>query len=113
MTDASVESENMNDNDYLEMVNQLKEKFDKNEIIVNNFIKANIDLKKDLMMAYSLVRIIDDEEFIDSRDIGVMLTMLRGILSNIIETKVLCCSSDNDNDSIILHLDNININDLP
>ena len=117
MTDGSNESANMNENQYLEMVNQLKEKFDKNEVIVNNFIKANIDLKKDLMMAYSLVRIIDDEEFVDSRDIGVMLTMLRSILSNIIETKVICCGANNDNDSdnlnseLILHFENIN--DLP
>jgi len=36
----------MNSSEYLEMANQLKEKFDENEKLVNRITQNNVELKK-------------------------------------------------------------------
>ena len=46
----------MNEGDYLEAMNQLKDKFQENDKKVKNLIEQNIQLKKDLMTCYGMVR---------------------------------------------------------
>lgn len=106
--------ENINSGQYLEMANQLKEKFDENEKMMNQIKKQNMDLKKDIMTAYSLIKIIDDQEYVDGADIGVMVTMLRSILSDSIENKVVNSECCNKNEEFILHLDieNLDLSDI-
>ena len=84
-----------NENMYLEMVTQLKEKFDENELKVERITRNNINLKKNIMVAYSLARIMDEGEFIDVSDYKVFLEMLRGHLSRVIEMDIIRCPCGN------------------
>jgi len=81
----------MNSSEYLEMANQLKEKFDENEKLVNRITQNNVELKKKIMIAYSLIRIIDSGEFIDENDTKVFIEMLRGHLSKMVEMDIIRC----------------------
>ena len=81
----------MNSSEYLEMANQLKEKFDENEKLVNRITQNNVELKKKIMIAYSLIRIIDSGEFIDSSDTQVFIEMLRAHLSKMVEMDIIRC----------------------
>ena len=84
-----------NENMYLEMVTQLKEKFDENELKVERITRNNINLKKNIMVAYSLVRIMDEGEFIDASDYKVFLELLRGHLSKVVEMDIIRCPCGN------------------
>ncbi len=100
----------MNSAEYLEMANQLKEKFEKNEKLVNRIIENNVDLKKKIMVAYSLIRIIDSGEFIDSSDAQVFIEMLRAHLSKIVEMDIIRCECGSLRLPPILEI--VNLNDL-
>ena len=81
----------MLENDYLELAEQLQNKFNQNERLVNRITQNNIDLKKKIMVAYSLIRIIDSGEFIDANDTKVFIEMLRGHLSKVVEEDIIRC----------------------
>tara|TARA_S200002703_G_scaffold155894_1_gene160583 strand:- start:1342 stop:1662 length:321 start_codon:yes stop_codon:yes gene_type:complete len=100
----------MNSSEYLEMANQLKTKFEENEKLVNRIIENNVDLKKKIMVAYSLIRIIDSGEFIDSSDAQVFIEMLRAHLSKIVEMDIIRCECGVLRLPPILEI--VNLNDL-
>ena len=100
----------MNSAEYLEMANQLKTKFEENEKLVNRIIENNVDLKKKIMVAYSLIRIIDSGEFIDSSDAQVFIEMLRAHLSKIVEMDIIRCECGSLRLPPILEI--VNLNDL-
>ena len=100
----------MNSAEYLEMANQLKTKFEENEKLVNRIIENNVDLKKKIMVAYSLIRIIDSGEFIDSSDAQVFIEMLRAHLSKIVEMDIIRCECGSLRLPPIIEL--VNLNDL-
>ena len=81
----------MLENEYLELAEQLQNKFNQNERLVNRITQNNIDLKKKIMVAYSLIRIIDSGEFIDVNDTKVFIEMLRGHLSKMVEDDIIKC----------------------
>tara|TARA_R100000773_G_scaffold43076_1_gene41062 strand:- start:993 stop:1313 length:321 start_codon:yes stop_codon:yes gene_type:complete len=81
----------MLENEYLELAQQLQDKFNANERLVNRITRNNIDLKKKIMVAYSLIRIIDSGEFIDVNDTKVFIEMLRGHLSKMVEDDIIKC----------------------
>ena len=84
-----MDSENM----YLEAMNQLKDKFKDNEKIVKDIKDENLHLKKQLMAIYGIVRLIensfDDEMGRSIANTNVLIEMLRGLLSDIIEDDLL------------------------
>ena len=98
----------MNSAEYLEMANQLKTKFEENEKLVNRIIENNVDLKKKIMVAYSLIRIIDSGEFIDSSDAQVFIEMLRAHLSKIVEMDIIRCECGSLRLPPIIELVNLN-----
>lgn len=70
-----------------EMAEQLKEKYD--EIISGNkkLLEQNVNLKKDLITLYSLLRIIDnliDDEDVDT-SIRVIVELGRGLASTMLD----------------------------
>ena len=100
----------MNSSEYLEMANQLKTKFEENEKLVNRIIENNVDLKKKIMVAYSLIRIIDSGEFIDSSDAQVFIEMLRAHLSKIVEMDIIRCECGSLRLPPVIEI--VNLNDL-
>ena len=100
----------MNSSEYLEMANQLKEKFDENEKLVNRITQNNVELKKKIMIAYSLIRIIDSGEFIDSSDTQVFIEMLRAHLSKMVEMDIIRCECGSLRLPPIIEI--VNLNDL-
>ena len=81
----------MNEGDYLEAMNQLKDKFQENDKKVKNLIEQNIQLKKDLMTCYGMVRMLDmNQPFsLDSEECSFFISQLRSFLSHVIETEIL------------------------
>jgi len=79
----------MNEGQYLELVNQLQEKFKSNEKMTNKVLEQSVRLKKHIMVAYSLSKIIDDATFITFDDYKVFIEILRGYLSSALDEEVL------------------------
>ena len=79
----------MNEGEYLELVNQLKEKFDRNELRLEKIIDSNKSLMKHIMVAYSLARLLDEGEYIELNDYKVFVEILRNYLSNVLEDEVI------------------------
>lgn len=76
---------NMLENEYLELSNQLKEKFDENENIMNKLKKENETLKKDLISVYGYIRILDSfaENTMElDMEIKGLIEILRSYLSD-------------------------------
>tara|TARA_R110000803_G_scaffold17781_1_gene47788 strand:+ start:491 stop:766 length:276 start_codon:yes stop_codon:yes gene_type:complete len=81
----------MNENEYLEAMNQLKEKFDANEKKVTNVMEQNIQLKKHLMVAYGLSKMVDIlDDSADEYERNYIYGNLRQYLSEVIEQDILC-----------------------
>ena len=85
-----IDEENVpiNDGEYLEMVNHLKNTYD--EISAKLFASEMelMDLKKDLMTAYGVIRLIDNllEHIIEvPHELTVLVEVLRGELSDNID----------------------------
>ena len=51
----------LNDNQYLEEMNEMKKMYDKKEEEINKYKTENYRLKKDLMSCYGMVRILDSQ----------------------------------------------------
>tara|TARA_R110002167_G_scaffold346148_2_gene556672 strand:+ start:426 stop:692 length:267 start_codon:yes stop_codon:yes gene_type:complete len=79
--------------EYLELVNQLKLKYDDVEEKLISIENKDKKMKKDLMTAYGVVRLLDS--MIDNAVVGydneiiVLVECLRGILSDSIDRYVL------------------------
>jgi len=74
----------MLEQEYLEMANQLKQKFEENEAKYNLIIQENIELKKMVFTAYGNVRMIDwllqmEEEV--GTELKITIENTRGLLS--------------------------------
>ena len=81
----------MNENDYLEAMNQLQEKFNANEKKVNAVMEQNIQLKKHLMVAYGLSKMVDImDDSADEHERNYVYSNLRQYLSEVIEQDILC-----------------------
>lgn len=84
---------NMNDGMYLEAMNQLKEMNEKREKETEKHKQELISLKKELISAYGIVRLIDmmysdAEEPIG--EISLLIETLREYLSQFVENKIIC-----------------------
>ena len=71
----------MLEQEYLELVNQLKESFDKKEKEVENIKENYFNLFKSLISVYGVMRIIDDA---NEEDKPVLIEIVREYLSSII-----------------------------
>ena len=78
---------------YLELVAQLQEKYTEIEAKMNSIERLEKILKKDLITAYGVVRLLD--HLIDTSVVGydnevvVLVEMLRGILSDCVDRHLL------------------------
>ncbi len=82
--EKKVESEQM----YLEMCDQLKKKYDEVEYIKAKLTMQNTDLKKEILTAYGLSRILDNlinNCFDVDMEVVCLSESLRGHLSNVID----------------------------
>tara|TARA_R110000803_G_scaffold59583_1_gene118328 strand:+ start:807 stop:1121 length:315 start_codon:yes stop_codon:yes gene_type:complete len=84
-------NEPMNDGQYLEMANHLKETYDKmEEKLLIREIKI-IDLKKEIISAYGLIRVIDNlMEHLHEvpHEIVVIVELLRSQLSDTVDKEI-------------------------
>ena len=83
----------MMEQDYLDMVAQLKEKYDEVESKMETILNMEKIIKKDLIVAYGVARLLDhlmDSSVIPyDNEIIVLIEMLRGILSDSIDKHIL------------------------
>ena len=83
----------MNEGDYLDMVNQLKVKYDEVESKMDSILRMEKIIKKDLIVAYGVARLLDhlmDTSVVPyDNEIIVLIEMLRGILSDSIDKHIL------------------------
>lgn len=83
----------MLEGDYLELVNQLKLKYDTVEEKLTSIENREKQIRKDMMSAYGVIRLLDN--MIDTSIIGydneiiVLVECLRGLLSDSIDRHVL------------------------
>lgn len=97
----------MNEGEYLEMVNQLKEKFDENEQMMNVLVEENNGLKKEILTAYGLCRVIDNllqDQDVDM-ELKVLSSSMRSILSEVYDTLIT--------QAVILKLPSVGTHDAP
>ena len=84
---------NMNDGMYLDAMNQLKEINEKREKETEKHKRELVDLKKELISANGIVRLIDmmysdaDEPL---NEISILIETLREYLSQFVENKIIC-----------------------
>ena len=83
----------MNEGDYLDMVNQLKVKYDEVESKMDSILRMEKIIKKDIIVAYGVARLLDhlmDTSVVPyDNEIIVLIEMLRGILSDSIDKHIL------------------------
>ena len=83
----------MNEGDYLDMVNQLKVKYDEVESKMDSILRMEKIIKKDLIVAYGVARLLDhlmDTSVVPyDNEIIVLIEMLRGILSDCVDRHIL------------------------
>jgi hypothetical protein len=83
----------MLEGEYLELVAQLKEKYDMITSKLDKVELMEIDIKKDLMTAYGVVRLLD--HLISTSLVGydneiiVIVEVLRGLLSDCMDKHIL------------------------
>tara|TARA_R110001632_G_scaffold24785_6_gene68730 strand:+ start:1685 stop:1933 length:249 start_codon:yes stop_codon:yes gene_type:complete len=74
----------MLEGEYLELVDDLKKKFDEKELELNKLRERNMQLEKDILSAFGLIRIID--YFASSSEIDeelkILISSLRTFLSD-------------------------------
>ena len=82
----------MLEGEYLEMANQLKEKYDQITNKIRKISLLELEMKKDLMSAYGVIRLID--HLMSSSPVGydneiiLLVETLRGLLSECIDKHV-------------------------
>lgn len=81
----------MNENQYLELCNQLKEINESRDKEMKKIINESVEIKKKLITCYGLVRLVSN--LIHSSEIDaepyILLDVLRGMLSEFIEEDIL------------------------
>jgi hypothetical protein len=77
------------DNMYLDAMNQLNDKFKENEKIVNECKEKTLYFKKQIMTIYGIIRLIDNGFDNDMGNTAILMEMLRGLVSEIIEEDIL------------------------
>jgi len=79
--------------DYLDMVGQLKLKYDEIEAKMNSIERLEKIMKKDLITAFGVVRLLDhlmDTSVVPyDNEIVVLVEMLRGVLSDCVDKHIL------------------------
>tara|TARA_R100000773_G_scaffold44510_1_gene45945 strand:+ start:2694 stop:2996 length:303 start_codon:yes stop_codon:yes gene_type:complete len=72
---------------YLDAMNQLQKKFDENEEKISELVNMVQNLKKEIISAYGVMRLIDN--YIDPTNIDysvkTLIDCLRGFLSDLVE----------------------------
>tara|TARA_R110001599_G_scaffold149739_1_gene333745 strand:- start:829 stop:1134 length:306 start_codon:yes stop_codon:yes gene_type:complete len=92
-------SEEINENEYLEMSNHFKKLYD--DLSEKNFsqdIKI-MDLKKELITVYGFIRVIDnilDSLYEVPHEIVVLIEIIRGHLSNFIDKEIFKINNNSD-----------------
>ncbi len=90
---TTMKNNEMNDGMYLDAMNQLKEINDKREKETEKHKRELSELKKELISAYGIVRLIDmmysdaDEPL---NEISILIETLREYLSQFVENKIIC-----------------------
>ncbi len=83
----------MMEQDYLDMVGQLKLKYDEIEAKMNSIERLEKIMKKDLITAFGVVRLLDhlmDTSVVPyDNEIVVLVEMLRGVLSDCVDKHIL------------------------
>lgn len=83
----------MNDGMYLDAMNQLKEINDKREKETIKQREELMDLRKELISAYGIVRLIDmmyQDAGEPINEISILIETLREYLSQFVEAKIIC-----------------------
>ena len=86
---SNIENEQM----YLDMVNQLKLKYEEITSKLDTIERRDKDLRKDFMTAYGTIRLLD--HLISSSPVGfddevvIMVEILRGFLSDCVDNHIL------------------------
>lgn len=90
----------MLEGEYLELCDQLKEKYEKHQIEMNLMKIKNKQLIKELITSYGMIRLIDNltEETMIEMQIKIMIESLRSHLSNIFDNYSLDSESEEDID---------------
>jgi len=90
---TTLNNEEMNDGMYLEAMNQLKEINDKREKESIKQREELLELRKELISAFGIVRLID-MMYQDSgepiNEISILIETLREYLSQFVEAKIIC-----------------------
>jgi len=83
----------MMEQDYLDMVGQLKLKYDEIEAKMSSIERLEKIMKKDLITAFGVVRLLDhlmDTSVVPyDNEIVVLVEMLRGVLSDCVDKHIL------------------------
>jgi len=80
------EKEDMTEQQYLELANQLKESFDEKDKQVETLLKENEEIKKDFLSLYGILRVLS--YYSDGNVDEPMLTLIesaRGFASSVID----------------------------
>lgn len=82
----------MLEQEYLEMVNQLKDKYDEITDKLDRIELQDLDMKKDLITAYGVVRMLDNlisnSHVPYDNEVVVIVEVLRGLLSNYMDRHI-------------------------
>lgn len=78
--------------EYLEMVNQLKDKYDEITDKLDRIELLELDMKKDLITAYGVVRMLDNlisnSHIPYDNEVVTIVEVLRGLLSNCMDRHI-------------------------
>ena len=80
------EKEDMTEQQYLELANQLKESFDEKDKQVERLLKENEEIKKDFLSLYGMIRVLN--YYADGNVDEPLLTLIetaRGFASSVID----------------------------
>jgi len=82
----------MLEQEYLEMVNQLKDKYDEITDKLDRIELQELDMKKDLITAYGVVRMLDNlisnSHVPYDNEVVVIVEVLRGLMSNCMDRHI-------------------------
>ena len=80
------EKEDMTEQQYLELANQLKESFDEKDKQVETLLKENEEIKKDFISLYGMIRVLNYyADGIVDEPILTLIESARGFASSIID----------------------------
>jgi len=89
----------MLEGDYLEMANQLKEKYDEITTKLEKVELLELDMKKDLITAYGVVRMLDNlistSPIPYDNEVITIVEVLRGLLSNCMDRHIFHIEDSN------------------